>query len=1028
MKDWWRTALNELDLKFFAVTLKLRPGTPAAEGESQPAVWFPFFHHTIVHSLMKEVVRASAHVASIPYPGNPSAVSPPNSIPPGLIPCAIESGRSSFSPCDSYRLGITIVPRFSPPAASICHALQSLGSNCALASPGVQLAGNFDVSLVESLDSLAFEELEAQAALLEKEERITIDLLAPLHGKSISSGRPFAATEFDFQDWLMTVHWRCFGLINGRRPDRKEPADSPPLLQGASFAGSSLFDVNIPKSHPKPGQQPYEVLGVIGSFSINRLPADWLPWLLLGQYLHVGEGTGWGLGRFRVRSAAYRERFHPSRSLLDRVLSPGNLVSAHLRVNEVPGLDCVPPTPPTDLVADTAALSNAVHSGSYIPGPLHGFEVTVHGKIRAIAVAGHADRLLQRSATDVLSPILDSLFNQCSFGYRRGRSRADAARAISQAWDQGFRFALDADISAFFDHVDWGRLFAKLGALFPDEPLVPLLRQWIAADVVYRGQRIHRTQGLPLGISVSPLLANLYLDDLDDDLDMQGFRLVRYADDFVVLTRDIQSAERARAASQATLHHLGLELNPDKTQIVSLDDGFSYLGYLFLRSLVVDPSLTPHPEPDFPLAPVVKSSWIAQLHPEQMRALARNGQLSRLPAPLLALPPIVPATSSSCQQAQATAPVSGSIPAQLTPHPAAMPPLPDQGRAASAPGPEPPNRRWGLYVVGRETGISVHYNHLSILREGAEPAPVPLENVSHVVSIGSGRISSPVMLALGERGIPIFFCKRSGELAGVYHPHGADRSQEDYRLWLAQSAAVQNPEIRLCFARAVVAAKLARQAETLASYATPEQRARATQIQQLALSIPAAPSIDALLGLEGSASRTLFDGIQDQLLGLTRDWPFLRRERRPPPDPVNALLSFGYTMLYIHAATALWTAGLLPQIGLLHALKPGHLALASDLVEEFRHHVDRLVVRLINRREIRAEHFLHGPEAEAGACRLTDDGRRIFILAIDGVLQGVALNDPTASAQPPLRRMARQALHIADFLAGRSAAYNACEA
>jgi group II intron reverse transcriptase/maturase len=860
----WMTALNELDLQFLAVSLKLRPSPSESGCESQSGVWFPFFHHTIVHSLMKEVVRASAPVASIPYSGSPSTAYPPNSIPPGLIPCAIESGHSSFSPCDTYRLGITIVPRFSPPAASICHALQSLGSNGALASPGVQLAGNFDLSLVESPDSLASEELEAQAALLEKEEQITIDLLAPLHGKSISSGHPLTAVGFDFTDWLLALHWRCFTLLQGRRPNRMEPADCPPLLQGASFAGSSLFDIAIPKSHPKPGQQSYEVLGVIGSFSIKGLPSDWLPWLLLGQYLHVGEGTGWGLGRFRVRSTAYRERFHPSRSLLDCVLSPGNLASAHLRVDEVPGLDCAPPTPPTDLVADTATLSNAVHSGSYIPGPLHGFEVTIHGKIRAIAVAGHTDRLLQRSATDVLSPILDSLFNQCSFGYRRGRSRADAARAISQAWNDGFRFALDADISAFFDHVDWNRLFAKLDALFPDEPLVPLLRQWIAADVVYRGQRIHRTQGLPLGISVSPLLANLYLDDLDDDLDMQGFRLVRYADDFVVLTRDAQSAERARAASQATLHRLGLELNPDKTQIVSLADGFSYLGYLFCRSLVVDPSLTPHPEPDSPITPVVKSSWISRLQPDQIRALASNGQLSRLPAPLLAPPSIVPATSSSCQQAQSTAPVvtdanpstsalpplrleatapgSGFIPAQLIPDPAATPPLPVQDSEAPAPGPEPPNRRWGLYVVGRETGISIHYNHLSILREGAEPAPVPLENVSHVVSIGSGRLSSPVLLALGERGIPVFFCKRSGEITGVFHPHGPAHGSEDFTLWLAQSAAAGNTELRLAFARSVVGAKLARQAETLSSYATPEQRARATQIQQLAACIPARPN------------------------------------------------------------------------------------------------------------------------------------------------------------------------------------------
>jgi group II intron reverse transcriptase/maturase/CRISPR-associated endonuclease Cas1 len=807
-----------------------------------------------------------------------------------------------------------------------------------------------------------------------------------------------------------------------------------------AISGSSLFDIAIPKNHPGPGERPYQLPGIIGTFSVTGVPEEWWYWLLLGQYLHVGEGTGWGLGHYRIDSPEYRERFRPARTLLEEVADPLSLERAVLHMDAVQGFEpgSLPPAVPAE--ANFTSLAAAVRKGDYSPAPLNGFEITQHGKVRAIATAGHADRIVQRAAVDILAPILDSLFNQCSFGYRHGRSRADAARAISQAWNDGFRYALDADISAFFDHVDWNRLFAKLDALFPDEPLIPLLRRWVAADVLYQGQRIQRSQGLPLGISISPLLANLYLDDLDDDLEMQGFRLVRYADDFVVLTKDAESAQHAQQAAQSILGRLRLELNLDKTKVVALEDGFSYLGYLFCRSLVIDESLSAHPDTGKSPAPVIKSSWISKLRPDQLRAIAPSGQVfpAASPAPdataspvSASSPDIQPAQPSADAQPEAAAPVPIPSPGPLPGtdlSPVAIAPLdaPEASEPAATP---PPPGRWGLYVVGRDTGISIHYNSLSILREGETPVPVPVENVSHVVSVGSGRVSSPVLLALGERGIPVFFCNRSGELAGIYHPHGADRTQEDFQLWLAQSAAAQNAELRLRFARSVVAAKLARQAETLTRFSTPDQRARATQIQQLGASVPVAPSLDALLGLEGSASRILFDGIQDQLLGLTRDWPFLRRERRPPPDPINALLSFGYTLLYIHSATALWTAGLLPQIGLLHALKPGHLALASDLVEEFRHEIDRLVVRLINRHELRAEHFLHGPESDAGACRLTDDGRRVFILALDGVLQGQNLNDPQSSPGdlPPLRRMERQALRIRDFLAGRSAEYSARE-
>ena len=1040
----WQSALDALGIQMLAVFLKLRdPISLAADSEQPTAVSFPFFHHAIAHSLMKEVSHASAPASGIPQPWEETAFASPNSIPPGLVPCAIESGHVDFVSGDIYKLGITLVPRFAPPAASIAGALRNLGTDRMRSGPGVQLAGNFDVNLIESLPPPSAAELEQQFALLAPEGAAAIRLLSPFHGKSPGGREYLSAGHFDMLSWLNAVHWRVFTLCRGRKPDQSNPAECPPPPGSMAISSPSLFDIAIPKNHPRPGERPYEIPGVIGSFVLTHVPPEWWYWLLLGQYLNAGESTGWGLGRYRVESAAFHERFRPARTLLQAVADPVCLANAAERVDCIPGIDPASFPPADHSPPNFAPLADSVSKGEYSPAPLNGFEILQQGKVRAIAVASHTDRIVQRAAVDILGPVFESLFKQCSFGYRHGRSRADAARAISKAWSDGFRYALDADISAFFDHVDWSRLFAKLDALFPDEPLIPLLRRWVEADVVYHGQRIHRVQGLPLGTSVSPMLANLYLDDLDDNLGMQGFRLVRYADDFVVLTRDAESAQRAQDASQAVLQQIGLELNLDKTRVVSLADGFSYLGYLFCRSLVIDQSLSVHPDPGGDLAPVIKSTWISQLHPDQLRSLAPDGRIHRVapsfpqpnPAPLPA-----PPTTPQPQHQPFTPPAEAVNPSRLS-SPIDIPDLPAQppGGSASPPAAEPalplpeeprPQNHWGLYVVGRETGISIHYQSLSILREGEQPVSVPVENVSHVVSIGSGRISSPVLMALGERGIPVFFCKRNGELTGIFYPHGASRSAEDYQLWLAQAAAAQNPEIRLLFARTIVAAKLARQAETLARFATPDQRARAAQIGQLAASVPTAPSIDALLGLEGASSRVLFDGLQDQLLGLTRDWPFLRRERRPPPDPVNALLSFGYTLLYIHAATALWTAGLLPQIGLLHSLKPGHLALASDLVEEFRHEIDRLVVRLINRREVRAEHFLHGHEADAGACRLSDDGRRVFILAMDGVLQGQALNDPSApiGALPPIRRMERQALRIRDFLAGRSGSYSSIDA
>ena len=130
------------------------------------------------------------------------------------------------------------------------------------------------------------------------------------------------------------------------------------------------------------------------------------------------------------------------------------------------------------------------------------------------------------------------------YAYRRGFSRQGAARAIEQAYAEGYRYVLDADIRAFFDRVDWTILFAKLEALYPDEPLVELLRAWIEAPVLFDGRHIERHCGLPQGSPVSPLLANLYLDTFDEELLDQDFRLVRFADDFVVLAKDPESRWR----------------------------------------------------------------------------------------------------------------------------------------------------------------------------------------------------------------------------------------------------------------------------------------------------------------------------------------------------------------------------------------------------------------------------------------------------------------------------------------------------
>src|SRR2546423_1500752 len=146
-------------------------------------------------------------------------------------------------------------------------------------------------------------------------------------------------------------------------------------------------------------------------------------------------------------------------------------------------------------------------------------------------------------------------------------SRAGAVRAVERAYEDGYRYVLDADIESFFDAVEWERMFAKLEALFPFEPLVTLVEEWVKAPVVFEKSVIKRERGLPQGAPVSPLLANLFLDEFDEELLGRDYRLVRYGDDFVVLCRDLEAARRARGDARAKPADMGLRLNQEKKAV-----------------------------------------------------------------------------------------------------------------------------------------------------------------------------------------------------------------------------------------------------------------------------------------------------------------------------------------------------------------------------------------------------------------------------------------------------------------------------
>ena len=222
-------------------------------------------------------------------------------------------------------------------------------------------------------------------------------------------------------------------------------------------------------------------------------------------------------------------------------------------------------------------LADDVRDGDYRPRKVRRVPITSGGKERVITVLPIRDRVLQRAALDILTPIVDPWFLKMSYGYRPGRSLHDAVERIVKLRDNGRLWVVDADIADCFGSLDHTILRQYLERVVPDPALVDLLSLWMDGDATSDdGDR-----GIDLGAVISPLFCNLYLHQFDVDLVTRRYHPVRYADDFVLLCKSREEAERALRTVMRLLKRVKLRVNREKTSICHFDDGFDFLGVHF---------------------------------------------------------------------------------------------------------------------------------------------------------------------------------------------------------------------------------------------------------------------------------------------------------------------------------------------------------------------------------------------------------------------------------------------------------------
>jgi len=300
-------------------------------------------------------------------------------------------------------------------------------------------------------------------------------------------------------------------------------------------------------------------------------------------------------------------------NLMENVLNGNNLRAAYERVKANKGSAGVDGMS-VDAFADHAqkhwpGIADKLKTGMYQPGAIRDVSIPkAQGGERHLGIPNVQDRVIQQALAQVLSPLFDPEFSEHSYGYRPGRSAHDAVKAAQGYVLSGKTWVVDIDISAFFDEVNHDILMAKISRKVSDKRVLRLIGDYLRAPVQRNGQREKRSQGTPQGGPLSPLLANIYLDTLDKELERRGLSFCRYADDIAIFVGSERSGERILTGLTAWIaKYLKLRVNVNKSGV-----GHPWHGKFLGFRINSDGRIAPSQSSLDRLKEQVRNQWSAQ--------------------------------------------------------------------------------------------------------------------------------------------------------------------------------------------------------------------------------------------------------------------------------------------------------------------------------------------------------------------------------------------------------------------------------
>jgi len=278
-------------------------------------------------------------------------------------------------------------------------------------------------------------------------------------------------------------------------------------------------------------------------------------------------------------------------SVYDKVIDPANLEAAWNRINhrvqgkkrrQGAGVDGITVAKYADRAnEDLRILGEQLSAGRYSPSPVRRQYIPKPGstKLRPLGLPTVRDRVVQEACRSMIEPIFEAEFLDSSHGFRPERSVETACVQVEQHLSKGKTWVVDLDIEKCYDTIPHEPLIDRVARRISDGKVLDLIRCFLKSGVMEEMNIRYETTGTPQGGIVSPVLANIFLHDLDLALEQQGTAWVRYADDVVALCQSREEAEQVLESIREVLQGLGLKLSPDKTRIVHLDEGFDFLGW-----------------------------------------------------------------------------------------------------------------------------------------------------------------------------------------------------------------------------------------------------------------------------------------------------------------------------------------------------------------------------------------------------------------------------------------------------------------